>query len=109
MSSKTSGPTDPDDLADVILVERFQETGDMQYIERLWHKYAREVYQRCLQFLRNGAAAEDATVEVFVKVMGSLRSHYLPIYFDACARCGVASSRGVAPIRCTIPRPPSTT
>jgi len=81
MSSRRHGlPTDHD-LADGALVERFQATGEMRCIEELWQKYAREVYHRCLGFLRNGAAAEDVTVDVFLKVMGNLRTQYRPDHF----------------------------
>ena len=82
MSSRTPGRlTDPDDLADATLVVRFQATGEMRCIEELWQRYAREVYQRCLRFLRNGAAAEDVMVDVFLKVMGNLRTQYQPDHF----------------------------
>jgi RNA polymerase sigma-70 factor (ECF subfamily) len=82
MGSRTPGlQTDPDYLADTALVERFRATGEMKCIEELWQKYARGVYQRCLRFLRNGAAAEDVTVDVFVKVIANLRSQYRPDHF----------------------------
>lgn len=82
MDSRTPGLlTDPDDLADAALVERFQATGEMKCIEELWQKYAREVYQRCLRFLRDEPAAEDVTADVFVKVMGNLRTQYRPDHF----------------------------
>jgi RNA polymerase sigma-70 factor (ECF subfamily) len=82
MGSRTPGPvTAPDDIADVALVERFQASGEMKCIEELWQKYAREVYQRCLRFLRNGTAAEDVVVDIFVKVMRSLRKQYRPDHF----------------------------
>ncbi len=82
MDARTPGlPTDPDDLANAALVERFQATGEMRCIEELWRKYSKEVYQRCLRFLRDGAAAEDVAVDVFVKVMGNLRTQFRPDHF----------------------------
>jgi len=82
MGTKPPGPPpDPDDFADVALVDRFRATGDVRCIAELWQRYAREVYHRCLRFLRNGASAEDVTVEVFVKVMGKLRTQYRPDHF----------------------------
>lgn len=83
MRSQTPGlPTDrPDDPADAELVERFQATGEIRCIENLWRKYARDVFRRCQRFLRNAAAAEDVTVDVFVKVMSNLRAQYRPDHF----------------------------
>jgi RNA polymerase sigma factor (sigma-70 family) len=82
MGSRTpSLPTDPDDLRDPALVERFHATGEMWCIEKLWERYAGEVYHRCLRFLRDRAAAEDVTADVFVKVMRNLRTQYQPDHF----------------------------
>jgi len=69
------------DPVDAALVERFQATGEMRCIEELWHRYASEVYRRCLRLLRNGSAAEDVTVDVFLKVMSNLRTQYRPDHF----------------------------
>jgi RNA polymerase sigma-70 factor (ECF subfamily) len=72
---------DPNDFADAKLVERFQATGEARCIEKLWQRYSRPVYQTCLGFLNNTAAAEDVTVEVFMKVMDNLRAQYQPEHF----------------------------
>lgn len=82
MRSQTPGPpTDPHEIADAELVERFQATGDMRCIERLWQRYAREVYQRSRRFLGNAAAAGDVTADIFVKVIDKLRAQYQPDHF----------------------------
>jgi RNA polymerase sigma-70 factor (ECF subfamily) len=43
-------------------------------VEQLYAKYGPTIYSRCKRLLKNPAAAEDATQDVFVKVMGHLDS-----------------------------------
>jgi RNA polymerase sigma-70 factor (ECF subfamily) len=60
---------------------------------RLYRKYGPVVYRRCLRLLRDRAAAQDATQEVFVKLLGHLealdgRATLLPwIYRVATNHC----------------------
>lgn len=68
-------------LADEALVERFQTTGERAYFEELWKRYFKSVYGKSLSFLRNPAAAEDVTAEVFLKAFASLAHHYNPGHF----------------------------
>ena len=68
-------------LADEGLVERFQTTGEMLYFEELWRRHFKIVYAKCFSFLRNPAAAEDVTAEVFLKALASLGDRYQPGHF----------------------------
>jgi RNA polymerase sigma factor (sigma-70 family) len=68
-------------LADEVLVEQFQSTGEMMYLEELWRRYSRTVYSKCLWFLRDTSAAEDIAADVFLKVIASLRAQYQPHHF----------------------------
>ena len=69
------------DLADGVLVERFQTMGEMMYFEVLWQRYSKITYSRCLSFLRNASAAEDVTADIFLKVIAGLRAQYRPHHF----------------------------
>jgi RNA polymerase sigma-70 factor (ECF subfamily) len=60
---------------------------------RLYREYGPAVYRRCLRLLRDREAAQDATQEVFVKLVGNMpklegRSDVLPwIYRVATNHC----------------------
>jgi RNA polymerase sigma-70 factor (ECF subfamily) len=79
MSSHLPEPLN--NLADEVLAERFQTTGEMMYFEEIWRRYSKVVYAKCLWFLRDASAAEDVTADVFVKVIASLRAQYRPYHF----------------------------
>jgi RNA polymerase sigma-70 factor (ECF subfamily) len=76
MSSKQPEPLK--DLADEVLVERFQATGEMVYFEEIYCRYSKTIYSKCLWFLRDAAVAEDLAADVFLKVLASVRGHYRP-------------------------------
>ncbi len=79
MGSHQHGPLK--NLADEGLVERFQATGEMMYLEELWCRHSRTVYVQCLRFLGDTAAAEDVSGDVLLKVIRGVRSQYQPAHF----------------------------
>ena len=62
-------------MTDESLVERFQASGDAKYFEEIWRRYAQGVFNRCLRFLRNSAAAEDLTSDTFLRVIQGIRDY----------------------------------
>ena len=55
-------------IPDEELVRRFQETGTSDYFAELFARHRRRVYMACRGFFADGAAAEDATQETFVRI-----------------------------------------
>src|SRR5450432_184452 len=74
-------PEPLNNLADEALVEGFQSSGEMMYLEELWRRYSQTIYSKCLWFLRDASAAEDITADVFLKAIASLRAQYQPYHF----------------------------
>ncbi len=50
------------------LLRQFQETGDPRCFAELFLRNRKRIYFACLGFFSNGAAAEDATQETFLRV-----------------------------------------
>lgn len=61
---KGIAPTLPDEE----IVRRFQAAGDRECFTELFLRHRRKVYFACRGFFGNGAAAEDATQETFLRV-----------------------------------------
>jgi len=67
--------------------------GQRGEVSRLYREFGPVVYRRCLRLLRDGAGAQDATQEVFVKLLGNMaklqdRETVLPwIYRVATNHC----------------------
>jgi RNA polymerase sigma-70 factor (ECF subfamily) len=50
------------------------KTSQTQRVEVLYKKYGAVIYARCRWFLKDDALAQDATQDIFVRVMGHLDS-----------------------------------
>ena len=61
-------------IADEALVRTFQETGSSDCFAELFARHRRRVYMACRGFFADGAAAEDATQETFVRVYQKIHS-----------------------------------
>lgn len=59
-------------LTDTELVQKFLATQESAYFGVLYDKYSPKVYSRCISLLRDGALAQDATQEIFVKIFLNL-------------------------------------
>ena len=57
-------PATPDEE----ILRLFQETGSPRYFAELFLRQRKRIYFACLGFFSNGAAAEDATQETFLRV-----------------------------------------
>ncbi len=56
-------------LADEALVERYKETQQGRYFDLLYDRYANKVFAKCISLLKDRALAEDATQEIFMKIL----------------------------------------
>ncbi len=68
------GARTQNDLPDDEIVRLFQSSGDPQWFGELYGRYRRRVYCSCRGFFRDGAAAEDATQDTFIRAFQNIRS-----------------------------------
>jgi len=64
-------------LTDEELIHRYRNSYDMVYIGELYERYTHLVFGVCLKHLRNEAEAEDATMQVFEKLITELKKHHI--------------------------------
>ena len=55
--------------SDAFLVAKFKETGDLQFLGRLFEKYMHLIYGVCLKYLQDREASRDATMHIFEKLI----------------------------------------
>ncbi len=57
------------------LVQRYKETGDLLLIGELYTRYTALVYGVCLKYLKDREEAKDAAMQVFEKLISTLKNH----------------------------------
>jgi RNA polymerase sigma factor (sigma-70 family) len=55
-------------LRDSDLIERYIETQSPECFSEIYNRYSSKVYGKCLSILKDGAMAEDAVQEIFMKI-----------------------------------------
>ena len=60
----------PDDAR---LLQLYANTGDLKHLGDLYDRYTHLVYGVCLKYLQDEEASKDAVMQVFEKLVGSLR------------------------------------
>jgi RNA polymerase sigma factor (sigma-70 family) len=68
----SSSKPEPDDLA---LVRRYQDTGDLEALGRLFERHTEMVYLVCYKYLKDEEQSKDAVMEVFEHLAQSLKKH----------------------------------
>lgn len=63
-------------LSDETLVEKFKATRNNEYFSEIFRRYKRKVFETCLAFLGNRAAAEDLIQETFTKAFTDIDKFY---------------------------------
>jgi len=58
--------------SDELLISRFQESGDLELLGSLYEKYMHLVYGVCLKYLKDREASQDATMQIFEKLIVEL-------------------------------------
>jgi RNA polymerase sigma factor (sigma-70 family) len=58
--------------SDIELIQRYLETQESAYFDRLYNRYATKVYAKCLTLLRNETHAQDAVQDIFTKIFLNL-------------------------------------
>jgi RNA polymerase sigma-70 factor (ECF subfamily) len=57
------------EYSDDWLMRQFKATGDLELLGRLYEKYMHLVYGVCLKYLKNREASQDATMQIFEKLI----------------------------------------
>lgn len=58
-------------------MQRYRNSHDMAYIGELYLRYTHLIYGVCVKYLRDEAAAEDATMQIFEKLITELKKHHI--------------------------------
>ncbi len=58
--------------SDEWLMAKFKSTGDLEYLGRLFEKYMHLVYGVCMKYLKDREESQDATMQIFEKLMVEL-------------------------------------
>ncbi|MDX2002048.1 MAG: sigma-70 family RNA polymerase sigma factor [Chitinophagales bacterium] len=62
-------------LSDEELVEAYRRTGDNHHVGLLYERYAHLILGTCMKYLRNEQSASDAALDIFEKLLVSLKKH----------------------------------
>lgn len=55
------------------LIARFKSTGDLKYLGKLFDRYMHLVFGVCMKYLKNREASQDATMQIFEKLVIELQ------------------------------------
>lgn len=58
--------------SDTYLIDKFRENGDLELLGELYGKYMHLVYGVCLKYLKDREASQDATMQIFEKLIVEL-------------------------------------
>ena len=65
----------PSDVPDSELLAQYKITGDVEVIGELFSRYTSLLYGVCLKYLRDRDDSKDAVMQVFEKLIQTLRQH----------------------------------
>lgn len=67
--------SDPKNLSDEELIEKFLDSGNKHYFGVLFQRYTHLVFGACMKYLKNKDESEDAVMDIFEKLMSELKAH----------------------------------
>ena len=67
-------------LTDEELVHRYRNSYDTVYIGELYQRYTHLVFGVCMKYMKSEAEAEDATMQVFEKLITELKKHHITAF-----------------------------
>lgn len=56
-------------ISDEELVSQYIQTRKESYFETIYDRYEKRIYAKCISMLKNEAKAQDATQDIFIKVL----------------------------------------
>ncbi len=57
------------------LIQQYKKTGDLSLLGELYSRYSSLVYGVCMNYLKSRDDAKDATMQLFEKLMSTLKNH----------------------------------
>lgn len=67
-------------ISDEALIERYRKSGKKSHVGELFNRYAHMVLGVSMKYLKDPAAAEDATIEIFEKLFVELKSKDIDVF-----------------------------
>ncbi|MDB5283899.1 MAG: polymerase subunit sigma-24 [Bacteroidota bacterium] len=67
-------------LTDEELVQRYRNSHETAYIGELYQRYTHLVFGVCMKYLKDDAGAQDATMQVFEKLITELKKHHITAF-----------------------------
>ena len=67
-------------LTDEELVERYRNSHETVYIGELYQRYTHLVFGVCMKYFKHDATSEDATMQVFEKLIVELKKHHITAF-----------------------------
>lgn len=67
-------------LSDEELINRYRNSHDLKYVGELYHRYSHLAYGVCLKYFKNDAAAQDAVMQIFEKLITDLKKYHVAIF-----------------------------
>lgn len=64
-------------MNDEELIHRYRNSHETVYVGELYLRYTHLVFGACLKYLKNHAEAEDATMQIFEKLLSDLKKHHV--------------------------------
>lgn len=64
-------------LTDEELVHRYRNSHETVYIGELYQRYTHLVFGVCMKYFKNEMQAEDATMQIFEKLISDLKKHHV--------------------------------
>lgn len=58
--------------SDSEVIKLYLKTRETAYFSLLYNRYAGKVYAKCISMLKDEALAQDATQDIFIKILGNL-------------------------------------
>ena len=68
------------DSSDEALIEQYKQSGEAEIVGELFNRYTGLVYGVCLKYLKDREESRDAVMQIFEKLMVSLREHEIHIF-----------------------------
>ena len=62
-------------LSDEELLSLFKNSGELGIVGELYNRYMALTFGVCLKYLRDGEESRDAVMQIFERLMGSLKEH----------------------------------
>ena len=56
-------------VSDDWLIDQFTSTGDLEFLGKLFERYMHLIYGVCLKYLKDRDVSQDATMQIFEKLI----------------------------------------